>query len=62
MSSDEGPAGERLKKSAGAVNTAKALTVRANDGSNFHFDRLEIHYQVRVSSAPELIRSSGPGR
>lgn len=37
------------------------LTVRANDGSNFYFDRLEIFYQVVPSLASRVIATSGPG-
>lgn len=61
MSSASGPAAQRLRRTSGAINTAESLTVRANDGSNFYFDRLEIHYQVRMSSVSEILRSSGPG-
>ncbi|MBX2814088.1 MAG: hypothetical protein KTR25_19920 [Myxococcales bacterium] len=35
------------------------LTVRANDGSNFYFDRLEIFYQVVPSAASKVIATSG---
>jgi regulator of protease activity HflC (stomatin/prohibitin superfamily) len=38
-----------------------ALTVRANDGSNFYFGKLEIHYQIIPSMAVELVRTVGPG-
>jgi membrane protease subunit HflC len=37
------------------------LTVRANDGSNFYFDRLEIHYQIDPPQAGTVIATSGPG-
>lgn len=43
------------------VNTAKSLTVRANDGSNFYFDRLEIHYQITPAEAAKVIETSGQG-
>lgn len=36
------------------------LTVRANDGSNFFFDRLEIYYQVVPSGAARVLSTSGP--
>jgi regulator of protease activity HflC (stomatin/prohibitin superfamily) len=39
----------------------QALTVRANDGSNFYFEKLEIHYQIIPSMAVELVRTVGPG-
>ncbi len=39
---------------------AKPLTVRANDGSNFYFDRLEIHYQIIPSQAAQVLANMGP--
>ncbi len=42
-------------------NHVHRLTVRANDGSNFYFERLEIHYQVIPSMAAEVIRTNGRG-
>ena len=42
------------------VNAAASLTVRANDGSNFFFDRLEIHYQIVPSEAGKVLAFSGP--
>ena len=39
----------------------KQLTVRANDGSNFYFEKVEIHYQIIASSAADVIRQNGPG-
>jgi hypothetical protein len=42
-------------------NLVPALTVRANDGSNFRFERLDIQYQVEPSSAVELLQHAGPG-
>lgn len=42
-------------------NHVKRLTVRANDGSEFYFDRLEIHYQLIPSAAGEVIRNNGKG-
>lgn len=44
---------------AGAGN--RKLTVRASDGSNFYFDRLEVHYQVLPSASVRVLESSGPG-
>lgn len=37
------------------------LTVRANDGSNFYFEKVEIHYQVIPAAAADVIRQNGPG-
>lgn len=37
------------------------LTVRANDGSNFRFNSIEIQYQVEPSAAQAVLNSSGPG-
>lgn len=37
------------------------LLVRASDGSNFYFPRVEIHYQIIASSAVTVIRQNGPG-
>ena len=42
-------------------NRTKRLTVRANDGSNFYFEKVEIHYQVIPSMAAEVIRQNGRG-
>lgn len=41
------------------TNVGPSLTVRANDGSNFFFDRLEIHYQIIPSEAGKVIDTSG---
>jgi hypothetical protein len=43
------------------TNVGPSLTVRANDGSNFFFDRLEIHYQVIPGEAGKVIDTSGDG-
>ncbi len=43
------------------VTSDTKLTVRANDGSNFYFEKLEIHYQVIPSMAPEVLRDNGLG-
>ncbi|MCC6620433.1 MAG: hypothetical protein IT385_04220 [Deltaproteobacteria bacterium] len=40
-------------------NHVRRLTVRANDGSNFYFDKLEIHYQMLPSAAATVIRQNG---
>jgi len=47
--------------SAEVSQTVKGLTVRAKDGSNFYFDILEVHYQVRPRDADMVIRQLGPG-
>ena len=44
----------------GRVNVAPSLTVRANDGSNFFFERLEIHYQLIPPQAGVVVETSGP--
>lgn len=44
---------------SGNPNSVSLLTVRANDGSNFYFERMEIHYQVRPDSADVVIRKNG---
>lgn len=41
------------------VNHVRTLTVRANDGSNFYFDRVEIHYQIIPEQAASLIAQNG---
>jgi len=41
------------------TNVGPSLTVRANDGSNFFFDRLEIHYQIIPAEAGKVIDTSG---
>jgi regulator of protease activity HflC (stomatin/prohibitin superfamily) len=38
----------------------KKLTVRASDGSNFYFDRMEVHYQLTPSAAARVLQTSGP--
>lgn len=49
------------KKVIADHNRTKHLTVRAADGSNFYFERVEIHYQVVPSMAGEVIRQNGRG-
>ncbi len=46
---------------AGDAYTARKLTVRANDGSNFWFETLEIQYQLIEEMAPMVLDDSGPG-
>lgn len=60
---EKGGGGKRGYSWAGneaPANMGPSLTVRANDGSNFFFDRLEIHYQITPSEAGKVIDSSGP--
>ncbi len=40
-------------------NHVRKLTVRANDGSNFWFNKLEIHYQADPNLADTLIETHG---
>ena len=42
-------------------NHVARLTVRAKDGSNFYFEKVEIHYQVKASMADKVISENGPG-
>ncbi|MCA9537761.1 MAG: hypothetical protein KC620_02665 [Myxococcales bacterium] len=49
------------KGEAGDPNQVSLLTVRAIDGSNFYFERMEIHYQVLPGSADVVIANSGRG-
>ncbi len=42
-------------------NHLKRLTVRANDGSNFWFKKLELHYQADPSQADKIIATHGRG-
>lgn len=42
-------------------NHVSKLTVRANDGSNFHFEKLTIQYQINVDFAPLVLEDSGKG-
>jgi regulator of protease activity HflC (stomatin/prohibitin superfamily) len=43
------------------TSTVPKLGVRANDGSNFRFERLEIQYAVIPSMADTILRRAGPG-
>jgi regulator of protease activity HflC (stomatin/prohibitin superfamily) len=43
------------------ANHVRKLTVRANDGSNFFFDSLEIQYQILTADAGRVLNESGPG-
>ncbi len=43
------------------ANHVRKLTVRADDGSNFWFETLEIQYQLIVAAAPKVLHDSGPG-
>lgn len=42
-------------------NHVKRLTVRANDGSNFWFGKLEIHYQLDPAKADIILETHGRG-
>jgi membrane protease subunit HflC len=42
-------------------NHVSKLTVRANDGSNFWFETLEIQYKLMPGSADLVLNDSGPG-
>jgi regulator of protease activity HflC (stomatin/prohibitin superfamily) len=42
-------------------NRVPELTVRANDGSNFRFNSIEVQYQVEPSQAARVLADSGPG-
>lgn len=42
-------------------NRVPQLTVRANDGSNFFFERMEIHYQALPDQADVVIARNGRG-
>lgn len=42
-------------------NKVRRLTVRANDGSNFWFGKLEIHYQLDAAKADVIIETHGHG-
>lgn len=52
--------GEEKEKDADP-NHARRLTVRANDGSNFWFPKLEIHYQLLSEKADVAIHTHGRG-
>jgi membrane protease subunit HflC len=41
-------------------NHVPLLTVRANDGSNFHFETLEIQYSIVPSACETILNDSGP--
>ncbi len=43
------------------ANHVRRLTVRANDGSNFWFETLEIQYQLIAAEAALVLADSGPG-
>lgn len=43
-------------------NVTRALTVRAKDGSDFFFRRMELQYQVVPAQAAAVISHAGPGR
>jgi SPFH domain / Band 7 family len=39
----------------------KKLTVRASDGSNFHFDDTTVMFQLKADEAVSAVRDAGPG-
>lgn len=49
-----------LSGSLQMTQRVRPLTVRAIDGSNFYFDVLEIHYQIRPVQAMRVIDTLGP--
>src|SRR5688572_15006528 len=62
MAADQSGAYRGASSSDGTeLNFAPQLTVRANDGSNFYFDRLEIHFQIDPPQAARVIETSGKG-
>ncbi len=44
-----------------SANHVSKLTVRANDGSNFWFDEIEIQYMLIPTEASEVLKDSGSG-
>jgi len=44
-----------------APNTARRLTVRANDGSNFWFQEMRIQFELIPGAANRVLSDSGPG-
>ena len=60
MADETGRDKEHGKDRGKDYQVTKKLTVRANDGSNFYFDRLEIYYQIIPSAAGTVIRTLGP--
>ncbi len=42
-------------------NQVPLLTVRANDGSNFRFESIEIQYSIMGAEAARVLEDSGPG-
>ena len=51
---------EARRREDNRATVTKNLTVRAYDGSNFYFDRLEIHYQIIPSEAAVVLSNIGP--
>ena len=47
------------KGQSGNPNSVSRLTVRAKDGSNFYFERMEIHYQAMPDSADIVVAKNG---
>ena len=70
MADEEKLARKRKKLSLGEFSLSadlqvtqrvRGLTVRAKDGSNFYFDILEVHFQVKPREAQLVIQRLGPG-
>ena len=66
MEGDRDPSDERklddLRSRDGRPpSKVRRLTVRANDGSNFWFGKLEIHYQLDAAKADVIIEQHGRG-
>lgn len=62
MANDEArksAAASRRSYNQKSTDIAKSLTVRANDGSNFYFDKLEIHYQIIPAEAAKIVVNFG---
>ena len=59
MADDSESASTTRRRYGGRSKRIPPLTVRANDGSNFYFDRLEIYYQVVPSGASQVLSTSG---
>ncbi|MBM4342171.1 MAG: hypothetical protein FJ100_02205 [Deltaproteobacteria bacterium] len=60
MEGDRDP-GDDKSGEGRAPNKVRRLTVRANDGSNFWFGKLEIHYQLDPAKADVIIETHGSG-
>ncbi len=62
MANDEArksAAASRRSYNSKSTDISKSLTVRANDGSNFYFHKLEIHYQIIPAEAAKIVVNFG---